>query len=169
MSFCDFMTILMLHHQGLHMALSFLAPLVCTASKWVTGAGKTAWVVLKAPSVSRAPPNLHLAHREHWPLANISRKLLIRKLLIRIACFECLMKGVPYDLWDAPCSLFPQRHISQSEKRSEAGGLLRLPCWLFLSPLCHCQPQSVWCWKLFCKASSLTQDVWLLSLSEPVF
>lgn len=38
-----------------------------------------------------------------------------------------------------------------------AGGLLCLPCWLFLSPPCHYQPQSVWSWQLFCKASSLTQ------------
>lgn len=67
------------------------------------------------------------------------------------------MRGVQDDLLYVIFSLFPQLHISQSERRSEAGGLLCLPCWLFLSPLCHCQPQSVWNWQLFRKASSLTQ------------
>lgn len=67
------------------------------------------------------------------------------------------MRGVQNDLLYVTCSLFPQLHISQSERRSEAGGLLCLPCWLFLSPLCHCQPQSVWNRQLFCKASTLTQ------------
>lgn len=67
------------------------------------------------------------------------------------------MRGVQDDLLCLICSLFPQLHISQSERRSEAGELLCLPCWLFLSPLCHYQPQSVWSWQLFCKASSLVQ------------
>lgn len=54
------------------------------------------------------------------------------------------------------CYVFLQCLISPSERRSEAGGLLYLPSRLFLSPLSHCEPQSVWSWQLFGKASSLT-------------
>lgn len=57
-------TLLMLHHQGQHMAPSFLVPWAPTASKWATGKEKNAGFVLKAHSVMRAPLNLHPARRK---------------------------------------------------------------------------------------------------------
>lgn len=59
----------MLRHQGLHTVLSSLAPGERTASRWATGAEKTACFAPKAPSVIRAARNLRPAHREHrWPV-----------------------------------------------------------------------------------------------------
>lgn len=140
------------------MALSFLALWERTASKLVTEAVKTAWFVLKAPSVIRAPRNLHPAHREHHWHVKYQQKDFNMADAKTDGINLVKMKDVQYDLWCVTCSLFPQLHISQSKRRSEAGGLHCLPCWLFLSPLCHCQPQSVWSWQLFCEASSLKQD-----------
>lgn len=44
-----------------------------------------------------------------------------------------------------------QLFIPPPERRSKAGRLLSLPCWLFLSPLSHYLPQSLWSWQLLCK------------------